>query len=103
MNLPSTGMLFAALNASYAVGLVLLILLGSVFVDYRDAIVTVGPIFLTVTLFFGQMFVTRREERAIAAGRQSGAKADHVWGGILLLYIIIALLYVGLNGSLGLT
>jgi ABC-type protease/lipase transport system fused ATPase/permease subunit len=98
MTLPSTQGLFALLDWAYGLLLFVLILIAAA---TDSVILVIGPIVLTALLFFGQLALTRREEQAVRAGRGTGAKAGHAWGTIMLVYIVFAVLVVGLGGALG--
>ena len=101
MQSPSNNTLFDVLDGGYALGLLLLFPLAALPDPSRGALIRAfGPVALTMLLFVGQVLITRREEAATAAGHPSGAKAGHAWGGFLLLYIVVTLLAVGINGAL---
>lgn len=92
MKLPPPGELFDLLDLAYLVGLVALFPIASAFPSSHATVFVTGPIVLTTLMFLGQWCVTWREEALAKAGQPTGAKPGHRWGGMLLAYIVLALL-----------
>jgi len=80
------------LDALYALGLFVTIQVEGNYETafYPETVLLAAPVVMTVLLFFGQYFVTRREFARRRAGHGSDAVPGHAWGVILLVYIVLA-------------
>jgi hypothetical protein len=89
----STRSLYVALDALYALGLIVSWQLAANDSNSNPgAVLLLAPIVLTILLVLGQYVVDSRELSRSRAGHGSGVAPSHKWAWFLLIYMAVALL-----------